>query len=58
MHLSVVRYRDVRVGNAETGGTPVPRFAAMAMAAPVAEPGQAIIRVTVEADLLLAPPRP
>ncbi|HEY1432149.1 MAG TPA: SIMPL domain-containing protein [Stellaceae bacterium] len=58
MHLSVVRYRDVRVGNAETGGTPVPRFAAMAMAAPVVEPGQAIIRVTVEADLLLAPPRP
>jgi uncharacterized protein len=58
MHLSVVRYRDLRVGNAETGGRPAPRFAAMAMTAPVAEPGEATVRVTVEADLLLAPPRP
>lgn len=58
MHLAVVRFRDVRVGNAETGGRPVPRFAAMAMAAPVAEPGQAIVRVTIDAELLLAPPRP
>jgi uncharacterized protein len=58
MHLNVARYRDLRVGNAETGGRPVPRFAAMAVAAPVAEPGEAIVRVTVEADLLLAPPRP
>jgi len=58
MHLSVARYRDLRIGNAETGGRPAPRFAAMAMAAPVAEPGEAIVRVTVEADLLLAPPRP
>jgi hypothetical protein len=35
----------------------MPRFAAMAtaMAAPVAEPGQAVIRVTVSADLLLGP---
>ena len=58
MHLSVLRYRDLHVGNAETGGRPVPRFAAMAMAAPVAEPGNATIRVTVEAELLLGPPRP
>jgi predicted secreted protein len=58
MHLTVVRFRDVRVGNAETGGRPVPRFAAMAMAAPVAEPGEATVRVTIEAELLLAPPRP
>ncbi len=58
MHLAVVRFRDVRVGNAETGGRPVPRFAAMAMAAPVAEPGEAMVRVTIEAELLLAPPRP
>ncbi len=58
MHLAVVRFRDVRVGNAETGGTPVPRLAAMAMAAPVAEPGEATVRVTIEAELLLAPPRP
>ena len=58
MHLAVLRYRDLRVGNAETGGRPVPRFAAMAMAAPVAEPGEATVRVTIEAELLLAPPRP
>jgi predicted secreted protein len=58
MHLAVVRFRDVRVGNAETGGRPVPRFAAMAAAAPVAEPGEATVRVTIEAELLLAPPRP
>jgi uncharacterized protein YggE len=58
MHLAVVRFRDVRVGNAETGGRPVPRFAAMTMAAPVAEPGEAMVRVAIEAELLLAPPRP
>lgn len=55
VHLSVLRYRDLRVGNAETGNQPTPRFAAMAMAAPVAEPGEAVIRVTVSADLLLGP---
>lgn len=58
MHLTVVRFRDVRVGNAETGGRPAPRFAAMAMAAPVAEPGEATVRVTIEAELLLVPTRP
>jgi predicted secreted protein len=58
MHLTVLRYRDLRVGNAETGGRPVPRFAAMAAAAPVAEPGEAMVRVTIEAELLLAPQRP
>jgi len=59
MHLALLRYRDLRVGNAETGGRPAPRFAAMAaMAAPVAEPGEATIRVTIEAELLLAAPRP
>jgi predicted secreted protein len=58
MHLNVLRYRDLRVGNAETGGRPMPRFATMAMAAPVAEPGDATIRVTVEAELLLGAPRP
>ena len=58
MHLALLRYRDLRVGNAETGGRPAPRFAAMAaMAAPVAEPGEATIRVTIEAELLLAAPR-
>ncbi len=58
MHLAVLRYRDLHVGNAETGGRPVPRFAAAAMAAPVAEPGEATIRVTIDAELLLAPSRP
>ena len=59
MHLAVLRYRDLRVGNAETGGRPAPRFAAMAaMAAPVAEPGEATIRVTIEAELLLGPRQP
>ena len=58
VHLSVLRYRDLRVGNAETGGQPMPRFAAMAMAAPVAEPGEAVIRVSVSAELLLGPPHP
>jgi predicted secreted protein len=58
MHLSVLRYRDLRVGNAETGEPPTPRFAMMAtaMPAPVAEPGEAAIRVTVSAELLLGPP--
>jgi uncharacterized protein len=58
VHLSVLRYRDLRVGNAETGGQPMPRFAAMAMAAPVAQSGEAEIRVTVSADLVLGPPHP
>ena len=57
MHLTVLQYRDLRVGNAETGGRPAPRFAAAAMAAPVAEPGEATIRVTIEAELVLVPPR-
>jgi predicted secreted protein len=57
MHLVVLRYRDLHVGNADTGGRPVPRFAAAAMAAPVAEPGEAVVRVTVEAELLLASTR-
>jgi uncharacterized protein len=57
MHLSVLRYRDLRVGNAETGAAPMPRFAAMAMAMapPVGAPGEAVIRVTVAAELLLGP---
>jgi len=58
MHLAVLRYRDLHVGNAETGGRPGPRFAAAAMAAPVAEPGEAIVRVAIEAELLLAASRP
>ncbi len=58
LHLAVERYRDLRVGNAETGAGPMPRFAAtaMAMAPPVAQPGEAMVRVTVSADILLGPP--
>jgi len=58
LHLSVLGYRDLRVGNAETGEPPTPRFAAMAMAmpAPVGAPGQAVVRVTVSADLQLGQP--
>lgn len=58
MHLSPVRYRELRVGNAETEGRPGPRGAALAMAMPVAEAGEAEVRVTVEADLLLAATAP
>jgi predicted secreted protein len=59
MHLAVLRYRDLHVGNAEGDGRPMPRFAvASAMAAPVAEPGEATIRVTIEAELLLGATRP
>jgi hypothetical protein len=60
MHLAVLRYRDLRVGNAETEGRTAPRFGGVAMAAgapPVAEPGEAVVRVTVEAELLLGQPR-
>jgi predicted secreted protein len=56
VHLSVLRYRDLRVGNVEAGGPPMPRFAAMAMSAPVAQPGAAVVRLTVSADVLLGPP--
>jgi predicted secreted protein len=59
MHLAVLRFRDLHVGNAEGDGRPMPRFAvASAMAAPVAEPGEATIRVTIEAELLLGATRP
>jgi uncharacterized protein len=59
LHLNVLGYRDLRVGNAETGAPPIPRFAAaMAMAAPVAAPGKGVIRLSVEAEVLLGPPQP
>jgi uncharacterized protein len=59
LRLAILGYRDLRVGNAETGPSPIPRFAAaMAMAPPVAAPGQAMIRLSVEAEVLLGPPRP
>ncbi len=58
LHLRVLHYRDLQVGNAETGDGPMPRFAAMAMAAPVGAPGEASIRLTVSAELLLGPASP
>ena len=59
LHLRVLRYRDLQVGNAETGDGPMPRFAgALAMAAPVGAPGEAAIRLTVSAELLLGPAPP
>lgn len=59
MRLSVLGYQELRVGNAETGGQPMPRFAtAMAQAAPVAAPGEATVRLTVTAAVLLGPPGP
>jgi uncharacterized protein len=59
--LSVERIRDLRVGNA-LGTQPVPRVFAQQMAtasspAPVAEPGEATVTVTVDADIVLVPKR-
>lgn len=62
LHLKVLRYRDLTVGNAESGPPPVLRGAAMAtamaMPAPVSAPGRARIRLTVSAELILGPSRP
>jgi len=64
LHLSVLGYRDLTVGNAQTQGAPMPRFAAMAaampapMAPPVAAPGQATVSVTVNAEVLLGAKQP
>lgn len=58
LHLSVLRYRDLRVGNAESGPPPI-RYRALqaaAMVAPVAAPSEATIRVTITADVILGPP--
>ena len=59
--LSVERIRDLRVGNA-LGTQPMPRIFAEKMVAasspaPVAEPGEATVTVTVDADIVLAPKR-
>ncbi|MGH7052259.1 MAG: SIMPL domain-containing protein [Stellaceae bacterium] len=60
LHLKVLRYRTLTVGNAESGLPPVLRGAAMAtaMPAPVAAPGRAQIRLTVSAELILGPAPP
>jgi predicted secreted protein len=57
LHLEVLGYRDLKIGNTETGAPPMPRFAAaMAMPAPVAAPGEAVIRLEIMAEVLLGPP--
>src|SRR5207237_6790647 len=57
LHLSFQRYRDIRVGNVG-GERPVP-MRAMAAAAPPAPPvgeaGDAIVQVSVDADVVLVP---
>jgi uncharacterized protein len=62
LHISVLGYRNLTVGNAEGGGGPMPRFfaadAAKGASTPVAAPGEATVRVTVSADILLAPKQP
>jgi predicted secreted protein len=59
LHSSVTGYRDLTVGNAQTDGGPMPRMMAAPMAAsmpaPVAAAGEATVRVTVSAEILLAP---
>jgi uncharacterized protein len=61
LHLAVLGYRNLTVGNAETGNGPMPRFSAAAatpapLPPPVAAPGEATVRVTVSADILLKSP--
>jgi predicted secreted protein len=59
LHLAVIGYQELRVGNAETSGQPMPRFAAaMAKGSPVAAPGETTVRLTVTAAVLLGPAGP
>jgi len=60
LNTRIERFRDLSIGNA---GAPQPQpvFRAMAAAAmpappPVAEPGEAVVSVTAQADIILAPP--
>ena len=56
--MSVQQIRDITVGNAEGGARPpmpMMRAAAAAPAPPVAEPGDAQISVSVQAEIWLAP---
>src|SRR5258708_36246881 len=58
--MTVERIRDLQVGNAD-GTQPVPRplfmQARAAASAPVAEPGDATVSVSVSAEVLLTPRR-
>ena len=63
LNTAVLGYRNLTVGNAETTGGPMPRFAmaveaTAAMPAPVAAPGEATVRVTVSAEVLLGTKKP
>jgi predicted secreted protein len=62
LHLRIWRYRDLTVGNAESGPPPMPlqiqAMAARAMPAPLAAPGRARIRLTVTAAVILGPAGP
>jgi predicted secreted protein len=63
LHSSVTGYRDLTVGNAQTEGGPMPRMMAVqtmvsSMPSPVAAAGEATVRITVGADILLAPKQP
>jgi predicted secreted protein len=60
LHLAIVRYRDIKVSNVG-GDRPIP-IRAMAMAAgaaqsppPVAEAGDAIVQISVDAEVVLGP---
>jgi predicted secreted protein len=59
LRLSVAGYSNLTVGNAQPEGGPMPRMAVAAgasMPAPVAASGEATVRVTVTADVLLIKP--
>ena len=54
--MTVQQIRDVSVGNAEGGARPpMPMMRAAAAPAPVAEPGDAQVSVSVQAEIWLAP---
>ena len=62
LHLSVLGYSELRVGNAQSHGAPPPRLAAMAASPqavppPVAAPGETTVGVTVTAAILIGPPK-
>ena len=63
MGAAVRGFRDLRVGNVDGGRGPRPVMMRAAMAAqaappPTAEPGETTLQVSVDADILIGPPRP
>ena len=60
LHLAILRYRDIRVGNVGGDRPPGPRAFAIAQAGavappPAAEAGDATVQVSVDADVVLGP---